>query len=196
MPRLDIVTLPTDQRARLGAWLFLGSLIVFFVTSILLYGLYAWSRRDDPFRDTPLPLSFLASTICLFAVSLLLHIATRTVRRDRWIKTSWLISVSTVAAIVFLVIQVLAMQQMLSATIGGARNGQGVVGMVVVLAFLHALHVAGGVIALGIVAVRARHGRYDHERHFAVDFAAHYWHFLDVVWLVMLACFWATTGGF
>ena len=68
--------------------------------------------------------------------------------------------------------------------------------MVVVLAFLHALHVAGGIIALGVVAVRASHGRYDHERHFAVDFTANYWHFLDIVWLVMLASFWATTSGF
>jgi len=196
MPRLDIVTLPTDQRARLGAWLFLGSLVVFFISSILLYGLYAWSRRDDPMRNTPLPVSFLASTVCLIAISALLHYATRTVRRDRWQKTSWLLSISTFAAIVFLLVQVLAMQQMLASTIGGAGNGRGVVGMVVVLAFLHALHVAGGVIALGIVAVRARHGHYDHERHFAVDFAAQYWHFLDIVWLVMLGCFWATTGGF
>jgi len=196
MPRLDIVTLPTDQRARLGAWLFLGSLVVFFISSILLYGLYAWSRRDDPFRSTPLPISFLLSTVCLLVISVLLHIATRTVRRDRWQKTSWLLSISTIAAIVFLLIQVFAMNQMLASTAGGGGNGRGVVGMVVVLAFLHALHVAGGVIALGIVSVRARHGRYDHERHFAVDFAASYWHFLDFVWLVMLVCFWATTGGF
>ena len=196
MPRLDIVTLPTDQRARLGAWLFIGSLVVFFLSSILLYGLYAWSRRDDPFRNTPLPHSFLASTGCLVVISLLLHFATRTVRRDRWKKTCWLLSVSTIVAITFLVIQVLAMYQMLPSSVDGAGNGQGVGGMVVVLAFLHALHVAGGIIALGVVSVRASHGRYDHERHFAVDFTANYWHFLDIVWLVMLASFWATTSGF
>ena len=68
--------------------------------------------------------------------------------------------------------------------------------MVIVLAVLHGLHVAGGVIALGIVAARAAIGRYDHERYWAVDFSALYWHFLDVIWLCMLTAFWWTTGGF
>ncbi len=79
-----------------------------------------------------------------------------------------------------------------------ARLGMatGVSGMVVVLAFLHALHVAGGVLALGIVGARSLLGKYDHERYWAVDFAALYWHFLDVVWVSMLVVFWLTTGGF
>ena len=68
--------------------------------------------------------------------------------------------------------------------------------MVVVLAILHALHVLGGIFALGIVSVRTAMGQYDHERHWPVDFAAHYWHFLDLVWIVMLTTFWLTTGGF
>ena len=32
-------------------------------------------------------------------------------------------------------------------------------------------------------------GKYDHERHFPIRFSALYWHFLDVVWVVMLGCF-------
>ena len=68
--------------------------------------------------------------------------------------------------------------------------------MVYVLALLHALHVAGGVVALGIVSTRSWLGRYDHERHWPVDFTAQYWHFLDAVWIFMLAAFWLTTGGF
>lgn len=196
MPRTAIAVLPNDQRARLGGWLFLGSLVVFFVTSIGFYGIYAWSRRDDPFRQAPLPQSFLVSTACLVAISAMVHGASRSVRRDRWIRTACLLGLSTVTAIVFLSVQVFAMQRLLSETVGAAGNGRGVVGMVIVLAFLHALHVAGGVIWLGMVTVRTGLGRYDHERHFAVDFAAHYWHFLDIVWIIMLAVFWATTGGF
>ncbi len=194
MPR-STIQLPSDSRARLGAWLFLASLLVFFLTSILFYLIYAWSRRDDPFRSAPLPWSFVLSTMCLLGISYLSHLATIAVRRDRWERASQLLTASTISAVVFLVIQVLAMRQMLDQTLGYGQNGRGVVGMVVVLAFLHALHVAGGVIALGVVAVRARSGRYDHERHFAVDFSANYWHFLDIVWIIMLAVFCATTGG-
>ncbi len=188
--------LPSDYRARQGGLLFLGTLSVFFVSSLLLYALYAAARRDDPFSTAALPAPFLVSTLCLFAISGMLHVATRLVRRDRLAKTTLLLGLSTLAAVIFLAIQTLAMFEMLDGTVTAAGNGRGLVGMVVVLAFLHALHVAGGVIALGIVAVRSALGRYDHERHFAVDFTAQYWHFLDGVWLVMLAAFWFTTGGF
>lgn len=188
--------LPSDRRFRLGGWLFLISLLVFFLTSILLYSIYALWRRDDPQSDAPLPSAFLLSTILLLLISLLVHLATRTVRRERRAVTCTLLSISALAATLFMGIQFYAMSQMLGGPGLGGGTGKGVAGMVAVLALLHALHVAGGVIALGIVSIRSLMGRYDHERHWPVDFAAQYWHFLDFVWLCMLASFWVTTGGF
>lgn len=190
------ISLPSDQRYLLGGTIFLISLFVFFLSTILLYANYAYARRDDPQSDVPLPLAFLISTACLLLISFLVHAATRTIRRERRAITCSLLFTSAVAAILFMGIQYLAMIQMLSGPGLRGGTGKGVVGMVAVLALLHALHVAGGVIALGIVAIRSSMGRYDHERHGPVDFAAQYWHFLDAVWLCMLAAFWFTTGGF
>ena len=188
--------LPNDHRAHQGGWLFLAMLLVFFLASLLLYGIYVLTRRDDPYRSAPLPVAFLASSALLIAISGMLHRATFAVRRDQWVKTTTLLASSGLLAIVFLGIQVVAMLQMLQETAVVAGYGRGVVGMVIVLAVLHGLHVAGGVIALGIVTARSAVGKYDHERHFAVDFSARYWHFLDLIWLLMLAAFWGTTGGF
>jgi len=42
---------------------------------------------------------------------------------------------------------------------------------------------------LGYVTRQAFRGKYDHERHWAVDHCASYWHFLDVVWACMLITF-------
>ncbi len=64
-----------------------------------------------------------------------------------------------------------------------------VYGMSFTLAFIHALHVFGGILFLGFVIYQAFRDRYDHERHFAVDHCAGYWHFLDAVWLSMLLVF-------
>lgn len=188
--------LPSDQRQRLGGYLFLASLVMFFLSSILLYAIYAYWRRNDPQSLTPLPPTFLTSTACLLAISGLVHAATRAVRRDQHRRTARLLFLSGGAAMIFMGVQLVAMGQMLHGpgTFGG--SGKGVVGMVVVLAVLHALHVAGGVFALAITGLRAHQGKYDHERHFPVDFAAQYWHFLDLVWLCMLAAFFFTTGGF
>lgn len=188
--------LPVDRRVKQGGWLFLLSLLIFFVTSILLYGLYAYSRRDDPQNLIPLPKAFLVSTLFLVAISFLVHSATRTVRRDRFGTTAWLLGIGTFAAIIFTVIQCFAMNKMLLGPAMFEGPGRGVAGMVVVLAIVHALHVLGGIFALGIVAARSSLGLYDHERHWPVDFAAQYWHFLDLVWIAMIVTFWLTTGGF
>lgn len=47
----------------------------------------------------------------------------------------------------------------------------------------HAFHVLTGVIFLAIIYRNGRKGLYTAERHFPVEAAAVYWHFIDVVWV-------------
>jgi cytochrome c oxidase subunit 3 len=47
----------------------------------------------------------------------------------------------------------------------------------------HALHVLSGVIFLVIIYRNGRKGLYSSERHWPVEAAAVYWHFVDVVWI-------------
>ena len=70
-----------------------------------------------------------------------------------------------------------------------AAQGLRMYGLVFCLILLHALHVIGGVISLCVVTVRALHGRYDHENYLGVKYAAAYWHFLDIIWLIMFGMF-------
>ena len=48
---------------------------------------------------------------------------------------------------------------------------------------MHAFHVLTGLIFLAIVWINGRRGVYD-EKHYPVEAAAVYWHFVDVVWIV------------
>jgi cytochrome c oxidase subunit 3 len=48
---------------------------------------------------------------------------------------------------------------------------------------LHALHVLSGVIFLLFILNNYRKGIYTPERHWPVEAAAVYWHFVDVVWI-------------
>jgi cytochrome c oxidase subunit 3 len=190
------IGLPADRRARQGGLLFLGALLMFFLASIVLYLLYAFVRRGEVESSAPLPISFLASTALLLIVSLLLHFATRAVRREQRGRTLTLLALSLLGAFGFMAAQGFSLWETLAAPNFAISPHKGVVGMVIVLAILHALHVVGGVIAIGIITTRAAVGRYDHERHWAVDFATLYWHFLDGVWICMLVAFYATSGGF
>ena len=90
--------------------------------------------------------------------------------------------------------KVLATQPVLAATPKNAEDdGEQITGrraspfyaLVMVLILIHALHVLGGMIALGIVAYYGYRGYYDHEQHAGVTNCVLYWHFLDIVWLMM-----------
>lgn len=47
----------------------------------------------------------------------------------------------------------------------------------------HAFHVLTGLIFLAVVYRNGRKGMYSSERHWPVEAAAVYWHFIDVVWV-------------
>ena len=48
---------------------------------------------------------------------------------------------------------------------------------------MHALHVVTGLIFLIVILRNGRRGLYTAEKHWAVEAAAVYWHFIDVVWI-------------
>lgn len=52
---------------------------------------------------------------------------------------------------------------------------------------LHGLHVGLGATMLAVVLLRALRGQFSADRHAAVRTATAYWHFVDAVWLVLVA---------
>lgn len=51
----------------------------------------------------------------------------------------------------------------------------------------HGFHVFIGTIFLAICLIRAERGQFTPEKHLGFEFAAWYWHFVDVVWLFLFA---------
>jgi len=49
----------------------------------------------------------------------------------------------------------------------------------------HGLHVLLGAIMLSVMWLRVQRGHFNAEHHFAFEAAAWYWHFVDVVWLIL-----------
>jgi cytochrome c oxidase subunit 3 len=59
----------------------------------------------------------------------------------------------------------------------------------------HGFHVLIGTIFLAVCLFRARAGHFTPERHFGLEAAAWYWHFVDVVWLFLFVCiYWLGAG--
>ena len=191
-------------QAKLGFWLFLGSLGMFFLASLLTYTIVR-DQAFNPIADAvpgsildqgpthytalELPTTFWLSTVVLVLISVGMHRATWLVRREQQAAfRNWLV-LSAIAVCAFIIIQGLGLAQLMETHLSTSDGSTKVYGMSFSLSFIHALHVFGGAIFLGYVVYQANLGKYDHERHWAVDNCASYWHFLDAVWVCMLVTF-------
>ncbi len=68
----------------------------------------------------------------------------------------------------------------------GLRLNSGIYGATFyLLTGFHGLHVTIGALMLIVMLVRAFAGHFSPERHFGFEAAAWYWHFVDVVWLIL-----------
>ena len=68
----------------------------------------------------------------------------------------------------------------------GLTLGSGIYGTTFfMLTGFHGLHVTIGSIILAVILFRSIKGHFTPDNHFAFEAAAWYWHFVDVVWLIL-----------
>ena len=178
-------------RRRMGMVLFLVSLTMLFGANIVALAYLRMTSSallgGDPIE---LPLAFFASTAALLGAGLAMHKAWQGARRGhfphlrQWLGRTWLLSA------LFIAIQTPAMLELLRRH--RALEGTDITstyGITFALIVVHALHVGGGMVPLSLLAWRARKDRLDSEHLLSVRACVVYWHFLEVVWVVLLAAF-------
>lgn len=221
-------------KAKLGFYLLLTSLGIFFLSSMIAYVIIARIPPDVPpavetfnvssgtvvsdaaageiqpatFRSRisymttiqkanarrhviPLhvPSSFLVSTVLLIGVSIILHRAVENVHQERQQRFRICLMIALVLSFGFCFAQWFGLNELISTHSSRGNGDAKLYGISFTLALVHALHVVGGLLFLWLVTMRGMKNAYDHEHHYAVDLCATYWHFLDGVWIAMLATF-------
>ena len=58
----------------------------------------------------------------------------------------------------------------------------------------HGAHVLGGVLMLGVVLYRGMAGQFSARHHDMVEATSLYWHFVDVVWIVLFSLLYLVPG--
>jgi heme/copper-type cytochrome/quinol oxidase subunit 3 len=170
-----------------GLKLFLASLSVLFAASLVAYILIRSIARSKGlvYGSLHMPGLLWISTAVMVASSFTIHAATRAIRENRRSAFRRDMLTTALLGMAFLVIQMPSLYLVLRAHAAARTQNIFLYGLVMLLIALHALHVIGGLIPLGITTGRAFRGQYDAADHDAVRYCAVYWHFLDVVWLVM-----------
>jgi cytochrome c oxidase subunit 3 len=173
----------------LGMILFITSEVMFFAG---LFAAYFSSRaQNTPWPPTEFegilnPLSLiLVATIILISSSFTCQFAVWAIRRND--RTAFLrnIGVTFVLGIVFLLLQAYDYSLLFGE---GMTMSSGPFGTTYfTLTGFHGAHVFGGVIMLGVVLYRGMAGQFSSRHHDMVEAASLYWHFVDIVWIVLFS---------
>jgi len=172
---------------------FRWGMILFLFTEVFTFGsgfVYYFFLRVGAWPPAELPHLLnslvLGNTIALVASSVTLHYAHKALRKKNRPRFIQLLSVTVLLGVLFVAGQVYEYYGFV------VREGLGLASGAFYSAFfgltgLHGLHVSLGVVLLSILLVRGLAGQYSAERHTSVSTVTMYWHFVDAVWIFLVA---------
>lgn len=172
-----------DNR-KMGFWLFLSSESIFFACLIVGYLVYRHSFNGGPTQHElfKIPLTSV-STFVLLMSSLSVVLAVFTAQQGRAKDAVKWVAVTAALGLGFLGFQVYEFTHFIGEglTLGTSPFGTAFY----VLTGFHGTHVAVGVIWLLSLLYHGKGGGLGTEKAGDVEVAALYWHFVDIVWIVL-----------
>ncbi len=177
---------------KLAMWTFIGSECMLFGTLIATFLVYRGRNVVGPYPDELLNIPFITvTTFVLLMSSLMMVLALSAVQRgDARGSKIWLF-MTALFGVIFLIGQYLEFSHFVHEGLGLSRNLFS--STFFVLTGTHGAHVAGGVIWLGTLWGLAMTGRLTPANSETVEVAGLYWHFVDVVWIVLFTVIYLLT---
>ncbi|WKZ83689.1 MAG: heme-copper oxidase subunit III [Acidimicrobiia bacterium] len=169
---------------KVAMWVFLGSECLFFGTLIATFLLYRGRTGDGPAASDVFDIPFTSvSSFILLMSSLTMVLAHHAAsRRDRRTMRIWLIATALLGT-VFLAGQVFEFTEFVEH--GLTVTTSPFASSFYLLTGLHGAHVAVGVLMLLVTAFMSFGGRYRDDEGMNVEIVGLYWHFVDIVWIVI-----------
>ena len=174
-----------DNRARLGMWVGLASILMLFTALTSAYIVRA--GLADDWRPLAVPNFLWLSTVLILASSITFHLAHRSIRRveinayHRWVAVTGLLGLG------FLATQLLAWRQLVAQGIYLSSNPHS--SFFYVLTGAHAVHLLGGILGLCYLLFRTWDKLGSREslvrRQQAAGVIGIYWHFMDGLWVYL-----------
>jgi cytochrome c oxidase subunit 3 len=174
--------------ALLGMMLFIASEVMFFAALFAAYfnakaTLPIWPPPgyQDILHAIPIPL---IATVILIISSFTMQWGTSRIRKGDRTGLNRAIAVTLTLGVIFLVIQMYDYYLLFTEENFGINSG--VYGtLFYTLTGFHGAHVLGGVIGLTVILSRGLAGQFTKKHHVAVEAVHYYWHFVDVVWVLL-----------
>ncbi len=172
-----------DSR-KLGFWVFIGSETLFFGSLISTYMVYKGASVAGPYPHEVLNIPITSvSTFVLLTSSLAMVLALAAVQNGNRAGTLTWLMVTAVFGLIFLGFQAYEFTHFVHEGLTIKSNVFG--SSFFVLTGFHGIHVSVGVLWLLSLWVLTLRGKIGKENALNVEIAGLYWHFVDVVWIVI-----------
>lgn len=175
---------PVTGAGPFGLAIFLASLAMIFFATLAGYAYIRLGAPEwPPAGAPPLPQGLWLSTVLLVVSSATVHVALVGARTDRQRLVRAGLLATTVLGLGFLACQGVAWRALAERMPITTATQYSFT--FYLLTVLHAVHVVGGLGPLLFTTVKGLRGRYDAAEHGGVTLISIYWHFLDVMWLLV-----------
>jgi heme/copper-type cytochrome/quinol oxidase subunit 3 len=155
---------------------------------------YAWPKPYDA-TTNPLSIDLTAvNTFILICSSVTMVLGLSAFQRDQKRKGALYITATAAIGSVFLGVQVFEYNQLMfvhhyppgiSASGHFTPDVSLFASCFFTMTGFHGAHVAGGVIAMSLLAIRSWFGAYSSRNYNSVEIIGLYWHFVDLVWIIL-----------
>ena len=173
---------------KMAMWLFIISDTMTFAACLVAYGFLrnATPNWPTPFKFSPTVINAMFMTFILVTSSLTMLLAIRDGRLGNKDAAFRWTMITALLGIVFAILHIREWLGMIDEGVTLFHNpwGTGLFGASFFsVTGLHLLHVTGGIVALLIVGLRYKGGRYNADD---LEVLGLYWHFVDLVWMFVV----------
>lgn len=177
------------SNGKIAMWLFLGSEVMFFTGLIgayivLRFGAGTWADPTSPDYPLNIPLTA-ANTFLLICSSVSLVWGLQGYQLNRIRQGNLGLLLTTIFGAVFVGVQAYEYYELWHHNMRPDSDLFG--SCFYAMTGFHGLHVFVGVVAMAVLTVFGYLGKFDSHHYAAVENTGLYWHFVDLVWIILFA---------
>lgn len=165
---------------KFAMWLFIGSVVMLFAS---LTSAYIVRQAEGNWLYFELPGILTISTVVILLSSVTMQWAFWSAKKDNLQMVKTLVSVTTLLAVAFLVLQFLGWKELVASQVYLVGNPSG--SFLYVITGLHGLHIISAIVFLMIVLVSTFRFRVHSKNLLQMEMCTTYWHFLGGLWLYL-----------
>lgn len=174
-----------DRAKKMMLWFGIVSLVMGFAGWTSAY--IVSSSRKDWISDLELPQAFYISTLIIVLSSVTYILAKNAIKEGQHKAATQFLWATLALGGAFIIFQFRGFSEMVAQGYyftGPTSNIK--LSYIFLIAAVHIVHVAAGIISLSVVIYNQIKGKYSSEEYLGVTLGSTFWHFLDLLWIYLL----------